>query len=314
MPEHLQQDQAGIARAAALLRAGALVALPTETVYGLAADARNPDAVAQVFAAKGRPAFNPLIVHVGARVEAEALAGFDDGARALARAFWPGPLTLVLPLRRGHGLADAVTAGLPTVAMRMPSHAAMRAVLALFGGPVAAPSANPSGRISPTEARHVADGLGARVAAILDGGACTVGVESTIVAPGPPGVLLREGGVPREAVEGVIGPLAHDTTPGRVRAPGQLSSHYAPRVPVVLGGAAPEGAVTLGFGAGAVDISLSETGSLPEAATRLFGALHAADALAAERKAPAIHVVEIPDEGLGRAINDRLRRAAAPRA
>lgn len=313
MPEILLEDRVGIARAVELLRDGALVALPTETVYGLAADARNGEAVARIFAAKNRPQFNPLIVHLADLAQVDALAELNDVARDLASAFWPGPLTLVLPLRDGHGLSELVSAGQSTVAIRMPAHPAMRAVLDEFGGPIAAPSANPSGRISPTEARHVVDGMGDKVAAVLDGGPCSVGLESTILAPGNPTVLLREGGLPREAIEPLTGPLMSDTTPGKVRAPGQLSSHYAPGASVVLGGAVPEGAVTIGFGSGATDLTLSESGDLIEAAANLFGVLHEADRLAKTRNAPVIHVADIPETGLGRAINDRLRRAAAPR-
>jgi L-threonylcarbamoyladenylate synthase len=314
MAEILVADQAGVARAAALLQAGELVGLPTETVYGLAADARNPDAVARVFAAKARPGFNPLIVHVADLASAERIAVLPPEARRLADAFWPGPLTMVLSLRDGHGLADLVSAGLATVAVRMPAHPVMRAVLAAFGGPVAAPSANPSGRISPTTVAHVLTGLGDRIAAVLDGGECAVGLESTIVAPGPKPRLLREGGVPREAIEAINGPLETDTTPGKVQAPGQLSSHYAPVAPVVMGGKAPANAVTIGFGPGPSDLTLSPAADLVEAAANLFAVLHKADDLAQLRKAPSIWVADIPDHGLGRAINDRLRRAAAPRS
>jgi len=313
MAEILMQDDVGVARAAALLAEGALVALPTETVYGLAADARNGAAVARIFAAKNRPSFNPLIVHVASLAQVEALAVLSSEARALAEAVWPGPLTLVLPLKPGHGLSDLVSAGLDTVAIRMPAHPAMRAVLDAFGGPIAAPSANPSGRISPTTAPHVLDGLGDQIAAVLDGGPCAVGLESTIIAPGTPSRLLREGGLAREEIEAITGPLQTDTTPGKVQAPGQLSSHYAPSAAVLLGGAAPEGAVTIGFGPGACDLSLSEHGDLIEAAAHLFATLHKADALARARRAQMIHVAAIPETGLGRAINDRLRRAAAPR-
>jgi L-threonylcarbamoyladenylate synthase len=189
----------------------------------------------------------------------------------------------------------------------------MRAVLDAFGGPVAAPSANPSGRISPTTAQHVLDGLGGQIAAVLDGGPCAVGLESTILAPGTPSKLLREGGLAREDIEAVTGPLVTDTTPGKVQAPGQLSSHYAPSAAVVLGGPVPEGAVTIGFGPGETDLSLSQRGDLIEAAATLFATLHAADALATARGSRVIHVAPVPDTSLGRAINDRLRRAAAPR-
>ena len=310
-PEILRDDAKGAARAAALLQAGALVGLPTETVYGLAADARNDTAVARVFEAKGRPSFNPLIVHVPDLDMAGQIAVLGSEAIALARAFWPGPLTLVLSLRPGHGLSALVTAGLPTVALRIPAHPAMQAVLAAFGGPIAAPSANPSGRISPTEADHVVAGLGKQVAAVLDAGPCGVGVESTILDPGPPPRLLREGGIAREVLEAMMCPLADDTTPERIRAPGQLASHYAPSVTLRYGGAVPEGAVTIGFGPGDADFNLSGAGDLTEAAATLFRHLHAADALAKARGAPVIHVAEVPEVGLGRAINDRLRRASA---
>lgn len=313
-PQILVNDAAGVARAAALLREGALVALPTETVYGLAADARNDRAVARIFEAKGRPRFNPLIVHLTSLAEVEALADLPGPARDLAAAFWPGPLTMVLPLRAGHGLSPLVSAGLSTVAVRLPRHPAMRAVLAAFGGPVAAPSANRSGKISATTAAHVIEGLGDRIAAVLDGGAAAVGVESTILAPSDSGTrLLREGGLPREMIEPLTGPLLVDTTPGRVEAPGQLSSHYAPATPLRMGGTAAAGDVVIGFGSVGGDLNLSPAGDPVEAAANLFAMLHEADTLARARGAACIRVVDIPDTGLGRAINDRLRRAAAPR-
>lgn len=309
-PEMLHDDVAGIARAVEVLREGGLLALPTETVYGLAADARNGAAVARIFEAKGRPTFNPLIVHVLSLDAAAELVEVSDAARLLAKAFWPGPMTLVLP-SRGR-VADLVSGGLDTLAVRVPAHPLARAVLEAFGGPIAAPSANPSGQISPTLARHVVDGLGGAVDAVLDGGACGVGLESAILAPGKDGVrLLREGGISREAVEAVVGPVVADLTPGRVEAPGQMERHYAPRTKVVLGGAIAPGEVAIGFGAVAGDFSLSERGDLSEAAVRLFATLHAADALAEARGASVIRVAEVPDVGLGRAINDRLRRAAS---
>ncbi|MEY3005065.1 MAG: hypothetical protein RLZZ491_2241 [Pseudomonadota bacterium] len=311
----LSPDATGIARAAALLRAGQLVALPSETVYGLAADATQDDAVAAIYAAKGRPGFNPLIVHVPDLASAMELAEFPGPARALSAAFWPGPLTLVLPLKPGHGLSPRVTAGLDTVAIRLPAHPLMQAVLRALGRPVAAPSANPSGRISATTADHVRMGLGPRIAAILDGGATPVGVESTILAPSDRGTrLLREGGIVREAIVPITGPLTDDTTPAaRIEAPGQLASHYAPDTPLYLGGAPRADEIMIGFGAVPGDLTLSAAGDLAEAATRLFASLHAADALAKARHARAIRIAPIPDTGLGRAINDRLRRAAAPR-
>lgn len=308
-PEMLHENVAGITRAAEVLRDGGLLALPTETVYGLAADARNNGAVARIFEAKGRPTFNPLIVHVPSLEAATELGAFSDTARTLAEAFWPGPMTLVVP-SKGQ-VADLVSGGLDTLAIRVPAHPLARAVLEAFGGPIAAPSANPSGQISPTLAEHVVAGLGNKVDAVLDGGACGVGLESTILAPGPNGVrLLREGGISRETVEAVAGPVRADLTPGRVEAPGQMERHYAPRTRVELGGAAASGEVTVGFGAVAGDFTLSERGDLVEAATRLFATLHAADALAVARGAQVIRVSDVPEVGLGRAINDRLRRAA----
>jgi len=309
----LTPDPDGIAAAAAILTAGGLVAMPTETVYGLAGDARDDRAVAGIFAAKERPAFNPLIVHVTGVERAAALVRLPPVALHLADAFWPGPLTLVLPMRDGAGIAPLVSAGLPTLAVRVPAHPVAQALLTAFDGPVAAPSANPSGRISPTEPGHVLAGLGGRIEAVLDGGACGVGVESTILGIGAEGTvsLLRPGGVTAEAVAEVTGALPRGVTAGGpVTAPGQLASHYAPRGRVRLNAteAAPD-EVMLGFGAVPGRFSLSESGDLTEAAAALFRCLHALDAIGAER----IAVAPIPDEGLGRAINDRLRRAAAPR-
>ncbi|KPQ16096.1 MAG: L-threonylcarbamoyladenylate synthase RimN [Rhodobacteraceae bacterium HLUCCO18] len=313
VPTILAADGDGIARAARLLRDGRLVAVPTETVYGLAADATNETAVARIFAAKGRPGFNPLIVHVPDLSAARRIATVSPEAEALARAFWPGALTLVLPLAPDAGLAPPVTAGLSTVAIRVPAHPVMRALLAEVGRPLAAPSANPSGRMSATTAAHVVDGLGDAVDAVLDAGPCAVGVESTILAPRPEGTrLLREGGLPREAIEAITGPLTADLTPGRVEAPGQMERHYAPRVPLRLGGAAEAGEVVVGFGAGDCDLNLSEAGDLDEAALRLFSVLHEAEAMALDRGAPAIRVPRLPEKGLGRAINDRLQRASTP--
>ena len=306
MPETKRLSQGEVLEAAAILRAGGLVAMPTETVYGLAADARKGEAVARVYAAKGRPAFNPLIVHVADADAAFALGEAGEAARRAAAAFWPGPLTLVLPLREGHGLSPLVTAGLPTVALRVPAHPLARALLAAFGGPLAAPSANPSGRISPTRAGHVMAGLDGRIDAVLDGGPCPVGVESAIVAPGPPARLLREGGAPREALEEVLGPLGG--AGDGIEAPGQMASHYAPKGQVRLNASAPEpGERMLGFGPVPGEMTLSASGDLVEAAANLFGHLHALD------DGRPLAVATVPDEGLGRAINDRLRRAAAPR-
>ena len=312
--ETLPPDALGLARAAAILRAGGIVALPTETVYGLAADARTPAAVAAIYAAKGRPALNPLIVHLPDAAAARALADFDARAEALAAAFWPGPLTLVLPLRAAAGLAPAVAAGLPTVALRVPAHPVAQALLAAFGGPVAAPSANPSGRISPTTAAHVLDGLAGRIDAVIDAGPCAVGVESTIVGLDGHARLLRPGGIPAEAVETVLGsPLA--AAGAGVTAPGQLAFHYAPAARLRLEAAAPApGEVFVGFGPGPGDpaLSLSPRADLAEAAARLFAVLRAA----AGRRGPggAWAVPAVPEPGLGRAYTRRLRRPAAPRS
>jgi L-threonylcarbamoyladenylate synthase len=309
MTEILSPDTEGLARASQLLRAGSLVAFPTETVYGLGGDATNGTACAEIFAAKGRPSFNPLIVHVPDLAAARRLAVFDAALLVLAEAFWPGPLTLVAPLRAGHGLSELVSAGLPTVAVRVPAHPLARDLLHATGRPLAAPSANPSGRISPTTAAHVRAGLDDRIAAILDGGPCAVGLESTIIG-GAPLRLMRAGGLPSEAVEACLGhAVPADTTPGKVQAPGQLSSHYAPGMPVTLNVQAPRpGHTLIGFGPVAGDVTFSAGGDLREAAARLFGTLHMADALG-----KPIDVAPIPHEGLGRAINDRLNRAAAPR-
>lgn len=305
----LKPDASGLARAADLLRAGALVAFPTETVYGLGADARQGEAVASIFAAKGRPSFNPLIVHLPDAAAAQTYGVWSDTAERLAAAFWPGPLTLVLPLRDGHGLSSLVTAGLPTVALRVPADPVAQRLLKAFGGPVAAPSANPSGRISPTTAAHVAAGLGNKIAAILDNGPCSVGLESTIVGLDGPPRLLRAGGLPLEAIEDCLGaPLLRDTGDS-ITAPGQMLSHYAPQARLRLNATqATEGEVLLGFGAMECDLNLSASGDLLEAAARLFDCLHTLDAMA-----KPIAVAPVPMTGLGLAINDRLSRAAAPR-
>lgn len=309
----LSPDDAGIAQAAELLRRGELVAFPTETVYGLGGDARSDRAVAGIFAAKGRPSFNPLIVHLPDLAAAEAIADIGPKARDLAAAFWPGPLTLVLPLRADAGISPLVTAGLTTVAVRVPAHPLAQRLLRAFGGPVAAPSANPSGRVSPTRAEHVLDGLSGRIAAVLDGGPCAVGLESTIVAADPDPVLLRPGGLPVEALEAALGARLATGTPGaKPTAPGQLASHYAPEAGVRLNATmADPGEVLVGFGAVKGALSLSETGDLVEAAARLFQTLRDADQLAGP--GGRIAFAPVPDTGLGRAINDRLRRAAAPR-
>jgi len=305
----LQADATGVAEAAGLLRAGHVVAFPTETVYGLGGSAMNDRAVAAIYAAKDRPSFNPLIVHVALLAEAEKLAKFTEQARALADAFWPGPLTMVLPMRAGSGVSSLLRAGLDSVAVRVPAHPA---ALDLLGaaGPLAAPSANPSGRISATSAQHVMKGLGGRIAAVLDGGPCQVGVESTIVGMIDAPTLLRPGGLPREKIEALIGSLAAAVRTDRPNAPGQLDSHYAPHLPVRLNAtdAAP-GEVMLGFGPITGDLNLSESGDLSEAAANLFRMLHELDA----RVATAIAVAPVPNHGIGHAINDRLKRAAAER-
>ena len=313
---------AATAEAAAVIRGGGLVAVPTETVYGLAADATDAAAVAKIYAAKGRPSFDPLIVHVADLAAAERIALFDADARALAAAFWPGPLTLVLPLRSDAGIAKLVTAGLDTIAIRVPRHRAMQDLIAASGRPLAAPSANASGGISPTRAAHVAASLGDRVALIIDDGATEAGVESTIVMGR---TVLRPGPVTAEALAlqfpgGGRGPAGttnvtkdgvhHGRPPienGSVTAPGQLDSHYAPKKALRLAAlAAEDDEWLIGFGAVAGEGSLSASGDLIEAAARLFDLLHAADANPAAR----IAVAPVPKNGIGAAINDRLRRAA----
>lgn len=309
--EHLEDTSGGLSRAAALLREGALVAFPTETVYGLGADATSDHAVARIFEAKGRPRFNPLIAHVPDLETAKRLVEWPDTADRLAQAFWPGPLTLVLPLRAGHGLSPLVTAGLETVGLRLPGHPLARRLLAEAGRPVAAPSANPSGRISPTTAAHVLAGLDGRIEAVLDGGACPVGLESTIVGiDGTRAVLLREGGLPDHAIESCLGHPLAAREGDALTAPGQLASHYAPGAAMRLEAEAwRPGELRLGFGEVESDMNLSRSGDLVEAAANLFGHLHRLDAMQGE----VIAVSPVPDTGLGRAINDRLRRAAAPR-
>jgi L-threonylcarbamoyladenylate synthase len=293
-----------IREAAQVLRAGGIVAVPTETVYGLAADATDAGGVARIYAAKGRPSFNPLIVHVPDLAAAQALAEFDADALALADAFWPGPLTLVRPLKAGAGIASLVTAGLDTVAIRVPRHRTMQALLAETGRPLAAPSANASGGISPTRAAHVRASLGPRVP-ILDDGATEAGLESTIVAGR---TILRPGPVTAAMLAQVLGDVQQGPgAPAIVTAPGQLASHYAPRKSLRLN-VTEAGADEwlIGFGAVRGQDSLSETGDPVEAAARLFDALHRADASDRARLA----VAPIPAEGIGEAINDRLRRAA----
>jgi L-threonylcarbamoyladenylate synthase len=306
--------------AVAALRAGHLVAMPTETVYGLAGDATNPRAVAAIYQAKGRPRFNPLIVHVASLDEARRVAVMSPGAERLAKAFWPGPLTLVLPRRTDSGIADLATAGLATVAVRVPAHPVARDLIAAFGRPLTAPSANRSGHVSATTAAHVAADLGDAVAIILDAGASRIGMESTIVAlDGHNPVLLRAGGIPRAVIEAAVGaelaapPVGDPEAP---QAPGMLASHYAPVAAIRLDAvsAGPEEAF-LAFGPvppaalGALTVlNLSARGDLVEAAANFFAALRTLDA-----RAKKIAVAPIPDEGLGEAINDRLKRAAAPR-
>jgi L-threonylcarbamoyladenylate synthase len=297
-----------VAAAAEALRGGALVLIPTETVYGLGADAANPAAIAAIFEAKGRPRFNPLIAHVTGLAAAERFAAFDARAVRLAEAFWPGPLTIVAPIQDGGAVCDLARAGLDTVAVRAPAHPLAQALLEAFGGPVCAPSANRSGRPSPTTLQDALDETGGAVRVALDGGACAVGVESTVVAllDGPPR-LLRLGGLDRQAIEAVIGPLADAGDDAR-RSPGRLLRHYAPQAPLRLNAAAPQaGEAWLGFGDGlAAPLSLSPSGDVREAAQRLFSCLRAADRL----NPRAIAVAPIPEIGLGEAVNDRLRRAA----
>ncbi|MFN3744813.1 MAG: L-threonylcarbamoyladenylate synthase [Hyphomicrobiaceae bacterium] len=304
-----------IAAAAAALREGRLVAFPTETVYGLGADATNARAVASIFEAKGRPRFNPLITHIASTEEAARLVMMDARAQALAAAFWPGALTLVLRKRPDCAIADLATAGLETVALRVPSHPVAQALIRAAARPIAAPSANRSGHVSPTTAAHVEADLGDKVAIILDGGPCPIGVESTVVdVSGPEAVLLRAGGVTRAAVEAVLGaPLAlHKEEAGRPTSPGQLASHYAPRAAVRLNATSVRaGEALLAFGPAVPPhdgpmVNLSPTGDLVEAAANLFAALRELDASGA----PTIAVMRVPVQGLGEAINDRLRRAA----
>jgi L-threonylcarbamoyladenylate synthase len=302
-----------IDKAARILRDGGLVAFPTETVYGLGADATSDRAVARVYEAKGRPSFNPLIVHVTSLAAAERLAVFPAGARLLAEKFWPGPLTLVLPRRDACPVSLLASAGLESLALRVPAHPVAQALLAAAGRPIVAPSANPSGRVSPTTADHVRIGLGSKVDLIIDGGASMVGVESTIVSfLNEEPELLRPGGIAREVMESVLG---HRLIAGAITdapvAPGQLASHYAPKAHLRLDAkAAQPGEIFLGFGASGGDHNLSASGDLVEAAANLFRMLHELD----EGDAKIIAVAPIPHHGLGEAINDRLRRAAAPRS
>ncbi|HEY1934752.1 MAG TPA: L-threonylcarbamoyladenylate synthase [Acetobacteraceae bacterium] len=318
--EYLRADHTGIARAAALLRAGRLVAFGTETVYGLGADATNAEAVARIFAAKQRPRFNPLICHYPDADTAFAHVVPNDAARCLAAVLWPGPLTLVLPRRPDCPVALLTGAGLDTLAVRVPAHGVALALLRALGRPVAAPSANRSGQVSPTTARHVFDGLGERIDAVLDCGPCAVGVESTVLdlaGPGPR--LLRPGGVTLETIEALIGAVSTDKAPGgALRSPGMLASHYAPASAVRLNArdVGPDEAL-LAFGTplpgAGVTFNLSERGDPTEAAARLFTGLRLLDAEVARRGLSRIAVMPVPANGLGLAINDRLSRAASPR-
>jgi L-threonylcarbamoyladenylate synthase len=320
----LPAGEAAVAAAARVLGEGGLVAFPTETVYGLGADATNAGAVARLYQAKGRPAFNPLIAHVGDLDAARRIGRFDAAALQLAETFWPGPLTLVLPKTADCAVADLATAGLDTVAIRIPEHRIARDILRAFGRPVVAPSANLSGHVSPTLAAHVLGDLDGRIDLIVDGGAVAVGVESTIVGIFDAPVLLRPGGLPRADIERVLGhtlvqpPADADGDSGQPLAPGMLASHYAPRTKVRLNADRIEpGEALLAFGLGAISgideaaavMNLSERGDLDEAAANLFGYLRALDT----RAARAIAVMPIPEDGLGEAINDRLRRAAVGR-
>jgi L-threonylcarbamoyladenylate synthase len=302
-------DDAGIAQAAQLLKAGALVGFPTETVYGLGADATQGEAVAAIFAAKGRPLFNPLIVHVTGLEDARAHVEFSPRAQALAQTFWPGPLTLVLPRRKDTPLSLLVSAGLDTVALRAPSHPVALALLKQAGVPVAGPSANRSGQVTATTAAHVQESLDGKVDLILDAGSTMLGIESTVIGfDGDRPLLLRPGAIARDEIEALIGPLG---APGTlIRGPGQLASHYAPQAMLRLNAASAEaGEVLLGFGDVAdAALNLSPRGDLKEAAANLFAMLRELD-----KRAGKIAVSPIPATGIGEAINDRLARAAAPR-
>jgi L-threonylcarbamoyladenylate synthase len=320
----LPAGEAAVTAAARALAAGGLVAFPTETVYGLGADATNPAAIARLYQAKGRPAFNPLITHVGDLAAAQRIARFDAAALALAHAFWPGPLTLVLPKTRDCAVADLATAGLDTIAIRLPAHPVARDILRSFGGPVVAPSANLSGHVSPTTAAHVEHDLSGRIDLIVDGGPVAVGVESTIVGCFETPMLLRPGGLPRGEIERVLGralaqpPDDADSDSGQPLAPGMLASHYAPRTQVRLNAISVEpGEALLAFGpaalpgaeAAAAVMNLSARGDLNEAAANLFGYLRTLDT----KGAHTIAVMPVSGDGLGEAINDRLRRAAMAR-
>jgi L-threonylcarbamoyladenylate synthase len=307
--ERLPGDKRGVERAAAILREGGLVAVPTETVYGLAARADSDRAVAGIFAAKGRPDFNPLIVHVSSLEDAKGYAQLDSLAEQLALEFWPGPLTLVLPARKDNRIAAAVTAGLPTVALRMPNHPLTTALLSLLRLPLAAPSANRSGAVSPTSPEHVVASLGGGIDAVLDAGPTAQGLESTIVLSLGNGRwrLLRPGPISEDLLRVRLGEPVADTYEG-IQAPGQLASHYSPGKPLRLDAASAErGEFLIGFGAMNCDCNLSPSGHLAEAASRLYACLHEA----AASSQVGVAVAPVPTQGLGAAINDRLRRAAA---
>lgn len=302
-------DTASLDEAARVILAGGLVSVPTETVYGLAADATNGAAVAAIYTAKGRPSFNPLICHVADLAMAERYAVFSPLARRLAERFWPGPLTLVLPRREDATVSELATAGLPSIGLRIPQHIATLEIISRVGRPLAAPSANPSEQLSPTTAAHVMAGLGARIDLIIDGGACPAGVESTIIAPGEEhAVMLRPGAIARADIELFTGPLRSPDASEGVVAPGMLKRHYAPRARLVMGASAPEsGGAYLAFGAPPQGVTptmnLSPSADLAEAASNLFAMLRALD-----ESHDSIAVQTIPEEGLGEAINDRLRR------
>lgn len=308
----LGTDAAVIAKAVAIWRRGGLVAFPTETVYGLGADATNGTAVAKIYQAKGRPQFNPLIIHVASLGIARKFGTFDELAERIADRFWPGPLSLVLPIKPGCGLSELTTAGLETVAIRVPQNPVARTLLEAFGGAIAAPSANPSGRISPTRAAHVLAGLKGKIDAVVEGGACAVGLESTILRPVQDEVyLLREGGIAGEKIEAALGISLHrPKADGTIISPGQLAAHYAPAAKLQTDVAKrPASGLWLGFGdCDGADLNLSPGGNLVEAAANLFEMLHRLDAMA--EPGNTIHVAPIPKKGLGAAINDRLRRAA----
>ena len=314
----LRNDPAGIVQTVELWRAGGLVAFPTETVYGLGADACNDAAVAAIFHAKSRPAFNPLIIHVADLETAQRYAVFDDTAQVLAQTFWPGPLSLVLPVLPDGGLSKLVSAGLETVAVRVPDHPLAQKLLREFGGAIAAPSANISGAISPTTAAHVRAGLDGRINAVIDGGACRVGLESTIVMPKDGQThLLRFGGLPENHLSDALGrKLSTASETPQPLSPGRMKSHYAPNAAVLMNQTSrPDQGLWLGFGADCdgADMNLSPDGNLITAAANLFAFLHQLDALATAQNISTIAVAPIPNTGLGRAINDRLNRAAAAR-